>query len=67
MTEHLAVREMTKDELDGVSGGASGVSASRENPSLEDLDAGTHAPRPATMFLRRVWRDGALFGVTPVK
>jgi hypothetical protein len=60
MTRCLEIREMTRDELDEVSGGSSEAIISPGGFSLGVSDSGTDATRTVTMFLRRVWRDGAL-------
>jgi hypothetical protein len=50
------VRSLTADELSAVSGAIGEISVAAS-------DSGTDAARRTiTMFLRRVWRDGALFG-----
>jgi hypothetical protein len=59
MTLDLEIREMTRDELDEVSGGTSAI-ISPGDLSLGVSGSGTDATRTVTMFLRRVWRDGAL-------
>ena len=60
MTRDLQIREMTRGELNEVSGGNSEALMSFGDVSLGVSDSGTEARRTVTMFLRRVWRDGAL-------
>jgi hypothetical protein len=60
MTRDLEIREMTGDELGEVFGGASEAIISPSDFSPGVSDPGTGATRTVTMFLRRVWRDGAL-------
>jgi hypothetical protein len=64
MTRHLELRAMTRHELDEVSGGNGGVINFLDDVSPTASDSDTYAARTITMFLRRVWRDGALFGRT---
>ena len=58
MTQHLKMRALTNDELDQVSGGNPDVFPGDFSMGVSDSD--TYARRTVTMFLRRVWRDGAL-------
>ena len=65
MTRYREIRVMTRDELDGVSGGNPGAVNSPGNLPLAGSDSDPYGARTVTMFLRRVWREGALFGRTP--
>jgi hypothetical protein len=54
---------MTQQELGDVAGGGNPEAIiSPGDLSMGLWDSDTGAARTVTMFIRRVWRDGALFG-----
>jgi hypothetical protein len=60
MTQHLKMRALTNDELDQVSGGNPDAIVFPGDFSMAVSDSDIYVRRTVTMFLRRVWRDGAL-------
>ena len=63
MTQNLEIRAMTQQELGDVAGGGNPEAIiSPGDLSMGLWDSDTGAARTVTMFIRRVWRDGALFG-----